>query len=131
MCSVLLYSGSCVFFFKQKTAYELRISDWSSDVCSSDLLRAHLGSAFSLEPTLTQSAFFRTHNRDDMIHNLYFVGAGTHPGAGIPSVVARSEEHTSELQSLMRISYAVFCLKKKNKSAETYNNIRRSKQDRR
>src|SRR3546814_15274227 len=54
-------------------------------------LRAHLGSAFSLEPTLTQSAFFRTHNRDDMIHNLYFVGAGTHPGAGIPSVV-RSEE---------------------------------------
>ncbi|HEY9580660.1 MAG TPA: phytoene desaturase [Rhizorhapis sp.] len=54
-------------------------------------LRAHLGSAFSLEPTLTQSAFFRTHNRDDMIHNLYFVGAGTHPGAGIPSVVASAK----------------------------------------
>lgn len=51
-------------------------------------LNAHLGSAFSLEPVLSQSAWFRTHNRDDMIHNLYFVGAGTHPGAGIPAVVA-------------------------------------------
>ncbi len=47
-------------------------------------LNAHLGSAFSLEPLLTQSAWFRVHNRDDMIPNLYFVGAGTHPGAGIP-----------------------------------------------
>lgn len=50
-------------------------------------LKAHLGSAFSLEPILTQSAWFRTHNRDDAIHNLFFVGAGTHPGAGIPGVV--------------------------------------------
>jgi phytoene desaturase len=50
-------------------------------------LNAHLGSAFSLEPLLTQSAFFRVHNRDDRISNLYFVGAGTHPGAGIPGVV--------------------------------------------
>ncbi|HYE46106.1 MAG TPA: phytoene desaturase family protein, partial [Caulobacter sp.] len=50
-------------------------------------LNAHLGSAFSLEPILTQSAFFRTHNRDDRIRGLYFVGAGTHPGAGIPGVV--------------------------------------------
>jgi phytoene desaturase len=50
-------------------------------------LNAHLGSAFSLEPLLTQSAWFRTHNRDDVIGNLYFVGAGTHPGAGIPGVV--------------------------------------------
>lgn len=50
-------------------------------------LNAHLGSAFSLEPTLTQSAYFRTHNRDDKISGLYFVGAGTHPGAGIPGVV--------------------------------------------
>ena len=50
-------------------------------------LNAHLGSAFSLEPTLLQSAYFRTHNRDDVIPNLYFVGAGTHPGAGIPGVV--------------------------------------------
>ncbi|MBL9068525.1 MAG: phytoene desaturase [Sphingopyxis sp.] len=50
-------------------------------------LSAHLGSAFSLEPLLWQSAWFRAHNRDDAIENLYFVGAGTHPGAGIPGVV--------------------------------------------
>ncbi|MEZ0496200.1 phytoene desaturase [Sphingomonas sp. IW22] len=54
-------------------------------------LAAHLGSAFSLEPLLTQSAFFRAHNRDDHIPNLYFVGAGTHPGAGIPGVVGSAK----------------------------------------
>ena len=54
-------------------------------------LNAHLGSAFSLEPLLTQSAFFRVHNRDDQIHNLYFVGAGTHPGAGIPGVIGSAK----------------------------------------
>ena len=50
-------------------------------------LAAYHGSAFSLEPLLTQSAWLRAHNRDDVIGNLYFVGAGTHPGAGIPGVV--------------------------------------------
>jgi phytoene desaturase len=50
-------------------------------------LNAHLGSAFSLEPRLTQSAFFRVHNRDRNLRGLYFVGAGTHPGAGVPGVV--------------------------------------------
>jgi phytoene desaturase len=54
-------------------------------------LSAHLGSAFSLEPVLWQSAFFRAHNRDDKIKNLYFVGAGTHPGAGIPGVVGSAK----------------------------------------
>ena len=54
-------------------------------------LNAHLGSAFSLEPLLTQSAYFRTHNRDDILRNLYFVGAGTHPGAGIPGVVGSAK----------------------------------------
>ena len=54
-------------------------------------LNAHLGSAFSLEPVLTQSAYFRVHNRDDHIPNLYFVGAGTHPGAGIPGVVGSAK----------------------------------------
>ncbi|WP_294289126.1 FAD-dependent oxidoreductase, partial [uncultured Sphingomonas sp.] len=54
-------------------------------------LSAHLGSAFSLEPVLTQSAYFRAHNRDDAIPNLYFVGAGTHPGAGIPGVVGSAK----------------------------------------
>lgn len=54
-------------------------------------LNSHLGSAFSLEPLLTQSAFFRVHNRDDTVRNLYFVGAGTHPGAGIPGVVGSAK----------------------------------------
>ncbi len=54
-------------------------------------LSAHLGSAFSLEPLLRQSAYFRAHNRDDRISNLYFVGAGTHPGAGIPGVVGSAK----------------------------------------
>ncbi|MFZ1738559.1 MAG: phytoene desaturase, partial [Sphingorhabdus sp.] len=54
-------------------------------------LNAHLGSAFSLEPVLWQSAYFRAHNRDDVISNLYFTGAGTHPGAGIPGVVGSAK----------------------------------------
>jgi len=58
-------------------------------------LAAHHGSAFSLLPSLTQSAYFRIHNRDDVIENLYFVGAGTHPGAGIPGVVASAKATAS------------------------------------
>jgi len=54
-------------------------------------LNAFQGSAFSLEPVLTQSAWFRTHNRDDVIRNLYFVGAGTHPGAGVPGVIGSAK----------------------------------------
>ncbi len=54
-------------------------------------LNAHLGSAFSLEPILTQSAWLRPHNRDDKIGNFYLVGAGTHPGAGIPGVVGSAK----------------------------------------
>ncbi len=50
-------------------------------------LNAYQGSAFSLQPLLTQSAFFRVHNRDANIGGLYFTGAGTHPGAGVPGVV--------------------------------------------
>ncbi|MFN0192072.1 MAG: phytoene desaturase [Aestuariivirga sp.] len=61
-----------------------------------DELNAHLGSAFSVEPILTQSAWFRPHNRDDKIGNLYIVGAGTHPGAGVPGVVG-SAKATAEL----------------------------------
>lgn len=56
-----------------------------------DDLNSHLGSAFSIEPILTQSAWFRPHNRDDVISNLYIVGAGTHPGAGIPGVVGSAK----------------------------------------
>jgi phytoene desaturase len=67
------------------TSFHYTPVDFSHD------LHAHLGSAFSLEPLLTQSAYFRVHNRDDRIPNLYFVGAGTHPGAGIPGVVGSAK----------------------------------------
>ncbi len=50
-------------------------------------LNAHWGSAFSLEPILTQSAYFRAKNRDAKIEGMYIVGAGTHPGAGLPGVI--------------------------------------------
>ena len=53
-----------------------------------DTLNSYLGSAFSVEPVLTQSAWFRPHNRSEDIPNLYLVGAGTHPGAGVPGVMS-------------------------------------------
>ena len=68
-----------------KTIFHYTPADFETD------LGAHLGSAFSLEPVLTQSAYFRVHNRDDVLENLYFVGAGTHPGAGIPGVVGSAK----------------------------------------
>ncbi|HEY0427398.1 MAG TPA: phytoene desaturase [Pyrinomonadaceae bacterium] len=51
-------------------------------------LNSYLGSAFSIEPTLLQSAYLRPHNKSEDIENLYFVGAGTHPGAGLPGVMS-------------------------------------------
>lgn len=60
-----------------------------------DELNSHLGSAFSLEPVLLQSAYFRPHNRDDKLGGLYFVGAGTHPGAGVPGVVGSAKATAS------------------------------------
>lgn len=56
-----------------------------------DELNAHLGSAFSLEPVLQQSAWFRPHNRDAQLSNVYLVGAGTHPGAGVPGVIGSAK----------------------------------------
>ncbi len=53
-----------------------------------NVLNSHKGAAFSLQPTLTQSAWFRPHNRSEDFDNLYFVGAGTHPGAGLPGVLS-------------------------------------------
>src|SRR3546814_6280863 len=121
------------FFFKQKTAYEMRISDWSSDVCSSDLLlrggdvatvaiedverdrdaRRQCGRIFIIE----------TPHADDCRHigDCPLLFGGQAALGGLPLCLRgkkgrtrhKSEEHTSELQSLMRISYAVFCLKKK------------------
>jgi phytoene desaturase len=67
------------------TSFHYTPRDFSHD------LNAHLGSAFSLEPVLTQSAWFRGHNRDDVMRNFYLVGAGTHPGAGIPGVVGSAK----------------------------------------
>ncbi|AXJ00298.1 phytoene desaturase [Cyclonatronum proteinivorum] len=54
-------------------------------------LNSFRGSAFSVEPLLTQSAWFRPHNRSEESPNLYFVGAGTHPGAGLPGVLSSSK----------------------------------------
>ncbi|MFN8423991.1 MAG: phytoene desaturase family protein, partial [Anaerolineae bacterium] len=56
-----------------------------------DTLTSHLGAAFSVQPILTQSAWFRPHNRPGAFDNLYFVGAGTHPGAGLPGVLASAK----------------------------------------
>jgi phytoene desaturase len=53
-------------------------------------LNSHMGSAFSVQPILQQSAWFRPHNRSEDFNNLYFVGAGTHPGAGLPGVLSSS-----------------------------------------
>jgi phytoene desaturase len=56
-----------------------------------ETLNSFRGSAFSVQPILTQSAWFRPHNRSEDVDNLYFVGAGTHPGAGLPGVLASAK----------------------------------------
>src|SRR3546814_4740911 len=119
LCFVYLSDMLCVFFFKQKTAYEMRISDWSSDVCSSDLSDGAFGRL--RQPALHLIEIFE-HARarpveigailEDDIDEAVTKEA---VASNRPRAWHRSEEHTSELQSLMRISYAVFCLKKKNK----------------
>src|SRR3546814_7921528 len=123
------------FFFKQKTAYEMRISDWSSDVCSSDLIHDLLpaGNDGRRWRAVLNEAQIVLHNHPVNaervrsgrmpVNSLWFHGGGRLPdqvACDVQTVYSndfslrRSEEHTSELQSLMRISYAVFCLKKKN-----------------
>src|SRR3546814_4836113 len=113
-----------VFFFKQKTAYEMRISNWSSDVCSSDLspedFPGHtLGVWFfgNEYPFLSWMAKLGipTDGSDGGVTVLK-QGFNVDPLLQKQASCVRSEEHTSELQSLMRISYAVFCLKKKKKT---------------
>src|SRR3546814_9943991 len=107
----------------------MRISDWSSDVCSSDLLpgdrrdrRCQLLCPPRPRPrprgaATRQQRLFPRSGRADASRNA--VGgcllAQSRGGSRRDGVPSRSEEHTSELQSLMRISYAVFCLKKKKK----------------
>src|SRR3546814_6218457 len=138
--SVLFEYLVVVFFFKQKTAYEMRISDWSSDVCSSD---PHMGRA---QPHRRLEVIRHAHRKAGdavvlrQLGKQRKIGRGLNvgwrhrhqPGNGQSSSTRRrqqdrqiahraavflrlrSEEHTSELQSLMRISYAVFCLTTKN-----------------
>jgi phytoene desaturase len=60
---------------------------WFTPADFQSTLVSYMGTAFSCAPKLTQSAWFRPHNRDDRIPGLYLVGAGTHPGAGVPGVV--------------------------------------------
>src|SRR3546814_8420611 len=142
------------FFLMQKTAYEMRISDWISDVCSSDLeadaaaddisddARGQAGGTFGVPSGVddvrghahrrvakraegfdVQVQLFvrRIHHRGlDMAVARRASMAGhvlddaDDPRGGHALQHGRSEEHTSELQSLMRISYAVFCLKTKH-----------------
>src|SRR3546814_8248582 len=106
------------FFFKQKTAYEMRISDWSSDVCSSDLSVKDLfdmpGEVTTAGSKLLRDAAPAT-AMAPAIARLAAAGAVLVGKTNMTEFAFRSEEHTSELQSLMRISYAVFCLKKKTK----------------
>src|SRR3546814_5874191 len=131
-------------FFKQKTAYEMRISDWSSDVCSSDLvvkvladkrtdkvLGVHIVGPLAgdiLAECVTVMEFGGTaediartcHAHPSMGESvkeaaLAVDGRPIHICQRRPAGAGRSEEHTSELQSLMSISYAVFCLTTKNK----------------
>src|SRR3546814_2574000 len=113
------------FFFKQKTAYEMRISDWSSDVCSSDLLGG--GCDRARGRCRARLAAWPVHAHPCRSRDARAQPAGVAGGDAVPRRAdrgedgradggrggPRSEEHTSELQSLMRISYAVFCLKKK------------------
>src|SRR3546814_2849591 len=105
-----------VFSFKQKTAYEMRISDWSSDVCSSDLpgdVGARGGAALCADAGGSERLLSGVGQPDDRgarARGLDLGGRSRRSGA---LAALRSEEHTSELQSLMRISYAVFCLKQK------------------
>src|SRR3546814_3543806 len=138
------------FFFKQKTAYGMRISDWSSDVCSSDLINCLIPrddmllfdqesrgmyvydgrSAFRMDSPLSE--LLSDIGPCEMTFNSRYlavasVGNNLHRSVyyfrlAALSAPPRSEEHTSELQSLMRISYAVFCLKKKNKQINKSNN---------
>src|SRR3546814_3527473 len=143
------------FFFKQKTAYEMRISDWSSDVCSSDLF-AQGTYAIGPQTNITVGARY-TNEKKTSDPNNYFIDIGyglgplsignpnPNPATIIDTPVAvkfnnvshmatidhrwsssimtyatRSEEHTSELQPIMRISYAVFSLKKKKHNHTTH-----------
>src|SRR3546814_8146735 len=98
----------------------MRISDWSSDVCSSDLQGCSSDAARimgGIAPYEAQIPHLARSSRGSnwRCFTIFFhVCASSSRYRSPQSTLYRSEEHTSELQSLMRISYAVFCLKKKN-----------------
>src|SRR3546814_8000557 len=136
-----LFCVFCIFFFKQKTAYEMRISDWSSDVCSSDLRRCPeavepevwrgrlAGLGIDIGPAF--AGIRRLWRGDDEALAEVRLPDGMTSGAAsmhqalldacLQVAGGRSEEHTSDLQSLMRITYAVLCLKKKKNNKSTHN----------
>src|SRR3546814_3160798 len=116
-----MFSGLFFFFFKQKTAYEMRISDWSSDVCSSDLAGASLEDAFPDTDAIDRNVLVGgpTPAEAEAEAQSYPATVPAFYGREVveetpedQAIAERSEEHTSELQSLMSNSYAVFCLKK-------------------
>src|SRR3546814_10223653 len=95
----------------------MRISDWSSDVCSSDLNPIPTPAPDAVAGTAAVGVLFGL--GETVVYpwwRLVYLGFSL---VVIGAVFARSEEHTSELQSLMRISYAVFCLKKKKNINDT------------
>src|SRR3546814_9379830 len=104
----------------------MRISDWSSDVCSSDLLiKDVLDANRETQPPEEAAVSFgsKVQNRVDGYERWH---RGNRLKAIVPhgaDIASRSEEHTSELQSLMRISYAVLCLKKKTNTTTTAGHV--------
>src|SRR3546814_3378178 len=99
----------------------MRISDWSSDVCSSDLGAAEgIGEGRQRREYHAGHGDQHRHRKDDQathkVSGEYHQGQPEAAAQRFQRDLQRSEEHTSELQSLMRISYAVFCLKKKKKT---------------
>src|SRR3546814_3425928 len=105
------------FFFKQKTAYEMRISDWSSDVCSSDLpvpmMNIINGGEHADNPIDFQEFMIVPVGADSIVEAVRCGSEIFHTLKKGLADKGRSEEHTSELQSLMRISYAGVCLTKR------------------
>src|SRR3546814_9687402 len=99
----------------------MRISDWSSDVCSSDLQRrTERGGAGAQEVEVQHAR--QLADRGGRVRAALDIFTKRERQAEVGEHIAaveRSEEHTSELQSLMRISYAVFCLKKKTKTQKS------------
>src|SRR3546814_9932756 len=104
----------------------MRISDWSSDVCSSDLVAAALVADRHVHHGARHVALARIPGLERAavavrpLHPVRIAGIAAAAAAVVGLGGARSEEHTSELQSLMRISYAVFCLKKQKKDKRSH-----------